>query len=84
MYDHNQKRTIMAALSELEQVKRKIATTEARLAKAEADSLPIDNPGVIELRRTLNRLYDEKASLRSSTSCQFFEFYSECIVLTMK
>jgi putative ribosome biogenesis GTPase RsgA len=41
---------------EFEEVKRKIATTEARLEKADADGLLIDNPGVTALRNELIRL----------------------------
>jgi hypothetical protein len=67
----------MDALSEFEEVKRKIATTEARLERAEADGLPIDNPGVFALRNELIRLYDKEARLQPPTSGQFFDFYSE-------
>jgi hypothetical protein len=74
----------MDALSELEEVRRKIGTAEARLARAEADGLPIDNPGVVALRNELIRLYDEKSSLRSSASSQFFGFILKFATLTMK
>jgi hypothetical protein len=60
-------------MSELEEVKRKIASVEARLERAKEQGLPIDNPGVVALRNELTALYGEKASLRSSTSGQFFE-----------
>jgi hypothetical protein len=60
----------MDASSELEEVRRKIATVQARLARAE--ELGRSEDYLIELQRTLNHLYDEKASLRSSTSGKSF------------
>jgi hypothetical protein len=55
-------------MSELEEVKTEIVAVKARLAKAEADGLPIDNPGVVALNNRLIRLYDKEARLQPPKS----------------
>jgi hypothetical protein len=57
----------MDVLSKLAEVQAEIVAVKARLAKAEANGLPINDPGVVELQRTLNRLYDKEARLESPT-----------------
>ena len=65
----------MDALSKLEEVKRKIATTEARLERAEEQGRSEEY--LTSLNNVLIRLYDEKARLEPPTSGQFFGIYSE-------
>jgi hypothetical protein len=65
-------------------VKKKIATVEARLARAEEQGLPIDNPGVIELQRTLNILYAKEARLEPPTSVKIARVQVDCSVDTIQ
>jgi hypothetical protein len=58
------------------------------LERAEADGLPIDNPGVFALRNELIRLYDKEARLHPPTSVNLAPistdhiFVFSCLVMT--
>jgi hypothetical protein len=62
-------------MSELDEVKRKIATAEADLANAKGQGAPFDY--LTALNNRLNNLYAKEARLETSTSGKSFGIISE-------